>query len=121
MILLTTNVILDYDETPMKNGPEPAAGAIDTRKELTVRDAIYIALNNWPDVVPTEEQKVECFRLSTAAFSAAELDLTLDDAAFIKKRAGAVLSVLLYGRLSALLEAAREGNPFVDAPEKREA
>jgi ABC-type phosphate transport system substrate-binding protein len=77
----------------------------DDKTAFTVRDAISIALNGQlRDENITAEQKNKIFQISIKIWSNKEVDLTVDDRAFIKERAGKLLSALVYGRLSEILE-----------------
>ncbi len=85
----------------------------DNKKEpMTVRIALNAAVNGVVilngQVVPlTAEDKGRIYQLSTKLWSAKkEVDLTVDEMAFIKKRAGQVSNInpLLNGRICDLLE-----------------
>jgi hypothetical protein len=77
----------------------------DEKTSLTIRDAISIALNSQlREEIITTEQKNKIFQISVKLWTKKEIDLTVDDRAFIKERAGKILTALLYGRLSEMLE-----------------
>lgn len=74
-------------------------------KPFTVRDALIIALNSQmeKDII-TAEDKAKIYQLSIRIYAGKEVDLTLDDRSFIKKRADKFLSPLVYGRICDILE-----------------
>lgn len=81
------------------------------RQPLTIRSAISSALNgivvrNEVAIPLTAEEKARIYQLCTKLFSTKEPDFTVDDMAFIKKRAGEVgnISPLIAGRLADLFE-----------------
>ena len=77
----------------------------DEKTSLTIRDAISIAINSQlREEIITTEQKNKIFQISVKLWTKKEIDLTVDDRAFIKERAGKILTALLYGRLSEMLE-----------------
>lgn len=74
-------------------------------KPLSIRNAVIIALNSYlSGEVPTAEQKNKAFHISMKLYASEEVDLTLDDRAFIKERAGIILGVIVYGRVCEILE-----------------
>ncbi len=86
MLIQTTQEILDYENLPISNGD---------RGNLTVRDAIVLALNNnAPNENPTAQEKTA--------------ELSIEDAAFIKTRSGVISGALMHGRLCQILEAANQ-------------
>jgi hypothetical protein len=89
--------ILDYEGKPIKN-PDGT--------EFTLRSAMAVALNNQAEGEPplTGEQKAKIYRLSVKIYEDKECDLTVDDRAFIKERAGKVLTSVAFGRVSDMLE-----------------
>jgi len=54
----------------------------------------------------TAEEKGKIYQLSTKLWSKKEVDFTVDDLAFIKKRAGAVSEItsMIYGRIVDVIE-----------------
>ena len=96
MKILVTQSIKSYNGEDVKD---------QDGKPLTVRDAIAVALNNYTQgETPTAEQKNKAFQISLKLYANKEVDLTLDDRAFIKERAGKISGSLIYGRICELLE-----------------
>lgn len=88
--------IKSYEGKPVPNAQE---------KNTTVRELITIALNNpVPNEVLTAEKKVKVYQISLKIWEKNEVDLTVDDRAFIKERAGKILPSLFNGRLGDALE-----------------
>ena len=88
--------IKNYEGKPILN---------EQKKSTTVRELISVALNNpVPNEALTAEKKVKVYQISIKIWENKEVDLTVDDRAFIKERAGKVLPSLFYGRLSDALE-----------------
>ena len=100
MKIRVTEPLLDYENKPIKK---------EDGKDLTVREAIAIALNNYLSTeTPTAEQKAKSFQISLKLYIDKDVDLTLDDRMFIKERAGVILGVVPLGRLSEILEGAEK-------------
>lgn len=74
-------------------------------KPLTLRDAFTGAINNTlPNEVLTAEQKAKIYALSIKIYSANEINLTVDDMAFIKERCAIIWNPLIYGRVCELFD-----------------
>lgn len=74
-------------------------------KPFVIRDAFIIALNSqMPNEVITAEDKSRIYQISMKLFKGNEVDLSLDERSFIKKRADKFLSPLAYGRVCEILE-----------------
>lgn len=104
MLIQTTQNVLDYESNPIPNGE-----ANGEPKFLTVRDVLGFALNNYlPSEQPTPDDKATSFALSSALFAGPTLELTVEQAAFVKTRVGIVGSPLQLGRITALIENAAQ-------------
>lgn len=76
-----------------------------TIEKSSIRDLIVTSLNSFaPDENPKAEEKNKCFSLSVKACSVGEVDLSIEDRVFIKKRAGKILMPMHYGRLCGVLD-----------------
>ena len=74
-------------------------------KPSVLRDVFAIAINSQTrDEILTAEQKAKIYQLSVKLYSDNEVELTLDDRAFIKERAGKIWTPLIYGRICEILE-----------------
>tara|TARA_Y100000310_G_scaffold260707_2_gene269792 strand:- start:8840 stop:9175 length:336 start_codon:yes stop_codon:yes gene_type:complete len=108
MKLNIRQVLKSYQGENMK-----MVGENDKERDLTVRDALNSAING-VELNPqgqqktlTAEDKGRIYQLSTKLWSVSkDIDLSVEEAAFIKKRLGVVANVnpLLFGRISDLLE-----------------
>jgi len=98
MLIQTTQEILDYEGNPIPQGD----------KNLTVRDVVFLALNNWAEnePMPTSQQKLDAFRITAALFADVTAEVSIEDAAYIKERSGAISGALTHGRLCEILERA---------------
>lgn len=103
MLIETTKAMLDYAGEPMDNGGKP----------FTVRDGMFLALNTYAgQYVPGTQEKADAFRLTVAMFAGPTVELTIDDAKFIKDCSGrSTASPLVHGRLCELLENAAQIAP----------
>lgn len=92
-----STAVLDFNGSPIPNGPDAT---------LTFRDLALAALNNpAPNENLGAEAKSRCYQLSGKFFNGKHVTLTVDEAAFIKERAGVALATpLVYGRLCDWLE-----------------
>lgn len=104
MILDVTQPVLDYSGEPART-PDG--------KETTVRKMIFQALDSQlPSEVLSVDDKATAFRLLCQVMTKDKVDLTAEDATFIKRRSGVVNPPLPHGRICEAIEAA--GNPTVD-------
>jgi hypothetical protein len=96
MQLNHSEIVVSFEGTPVVD---------ENGTPLSFRSLAVLALNN---TVPGEqmgaEDKARCFALTAKFFKGRKVKLTVDEAAFIKLRAGVILAPLTYGRLSAWLE-----------------
>lgn len=99
MTIDLTQPVLDYDKKILrikKDGEE---------KDLVLKEVFITALNTQaPGEVPTVEQKIKIFELSTKMFTLDSMSLTVDEAAFIKERVGKIYNPLVYGRICELFD-----------------
>ena len=85
-----------------------------------LRNYLALALNNTAqgeNEVFTPEQKAKIYGLTPGLYSKKEVDLTLDDRAFLKERVGKVYGPLIYGRICKLLEGGDATAPEEPEPE----
>ncbi len=75
-------------------------------RELTFRDIVILSLNTVDDGEKMgAEAKAKCYQMTAKFFHGKRVKLTVDEAAFIKERAGVVItSPLAFGRLCEWLE-----------------
>lgn len=99
MRIILTDTIKDFKGEPVM---------ITEGMPFTVRDAFMQALNQ---PTPDEqaggqgaETKAKIFAMGIKMFQGKEVDLTVDEAALIKERAGIVAAALVYGRICELLD-----------------
>ena len=94
---INTNIVIkDFNNKPIKN---------EKGKEIIIRDIIAVALNMEDnDHRLTAEKKNQAFQIGIKLYEKNEVDLTVDQAAFIKERVGIFYSPLIYGRICELLE-----------------
>lgn len=105
-------VITGYDGTPLQQPNNSGAP-----EDYTIREAIVVALNNiLPNEVLLAEDKARIFSITTKVYSKSEPDLTVDELAFIKDRAGKILMPVAYGRLLEMIDP----KPVDDTPPKTE-
>lgn len=122
---LSTKVV-DYEgkvitqPAPPKPGQPPTPGAAE--EELNFRTVINAAVNNETPGQPPlpAEQKAKVYQISTKIWRKWKVDLTHDDCAFIKERAGITLNALLYGRLDDFLEGKESELPLPQEDQDRE-
>lgn len=98
MTINTNAVLLNYKNEPIiqKDGVE--------EKELTVKEALTTSLNSTgPGEILTADKKNKIFQLSLKIHANDQLELTVDDAAFIKERVGIIYSAIVYGRICEIL------------------
>lgn len=101
------NVLKDYENKDLEKD----------NKAFIVRDAFIIALNSqMPNEVITAEDKSRIYQISIKLFKGSEVDLSLDERSFIKKRADKFLSPLVYGRVCEILE---DSTPEPQAKEEK--
>lgn len=98
MIVDVTEPVLDYRNQPL----------IDETSDtpITMRDVIGSALGQIaPGEQPAAEHKAKAFEISVKIFASDKVELTVEEAAFIKARSGlSNLSPLVYGRICAFIE-----------------
>ena len=72
---------------------------------VTYRAVIANALNNFSrDEAPTAEQKNKAWQIMKKLYEGSEVNLTVDDMAFINERVAKTYPPLIYGRVSELFE-----------------
>jgi hypothetical protein len=113
MRLNVKQYVLDYEGKPlMTNKTNPDGSVVlgeDSRpiqEPELLRNYLAVALNNAAqgEEVFTPEQKAKIYELTTKLYKKKEVDLTLDDRAFLKERVGKVYGPLIYGRICDILE-----------------
>lgn len=88
-------VIVDFIGNPMKSG----------ENDLTFRDLVIMTINNGdPNERIGAEKKAKIFGLCTKFYRGKFVNLTVDEAALIKERAGELATPMAYGRLCEWLE-----------------
>jgi len=89
-------------------------------EKVTFRSMCIMALNTVADEERMgAEAKAKCYQLSLKFFKKGkEVDLTVDEATFIKERAGKILSALAYGRLCDWIEGVDNDEDEVDDTER---
>lgn len=91
-----TQVLKDYEGKDIA----PAEG-----RKLTLRDVIVASLNiATPSKPMTAEMKNKAFQISTKLYASKEVDLTIDDRAFIKEWVLELQRPLVAGRVIEILE-----------------
>lgn len=100
-----TEVVLNFLGKPMTEG--------DGETPLTFRGLAVFALS----FVGREEnlgseKKHRCFHVAQKFFTGKRVNLTVDEAALIKERAGVCLDILPFGRLAAWLEGESQTIPI---------
>jgi hypothetical protein len=103
MLIDVTKPILDYAGEPIlidsPTGP----------KTLTFREAAFQALNSVLEGEnPAPAEKETIYSLTMKLYSEPAVDLTIEEAAFLKDRSGKVMSPLVHGRLVEALEGANQ-------------
>jgi hypothetical protein len=100
MRIKVTDSIMDY---PKQGAPKP----VETPDgPLTFRAVFDNALNSVVanEVIPAEKKSKQ-FALTLKLYGSSEVDVTVDEAALIKKRVGLIYtSPLVYGRVCELLD-----------------
>lgn len=106
--------ILDYEGNPLmvnKTNPDGSPVYDENKKMIqvaeTLRSYLVTALNNivqGENETFTVEQKAKVYALTTKIYKSKEVNLTVDDLAFIKDRVGKVYGALVYGRICDILE-----------------
>lgn len=72
---------------------------------VTFRSIIANALNSFQQDKPlSAEQKNKSWQIMKKLYDGDEVDLTVDDCAFIKERVGLIYTPLIFGRVSDLFE-----------------
>lgn len=104
MIINVTQPILDYEGNPTQKG----------EGVFTIRNAIEQALNTFLKGAPpmTEEDKAKCYQISMKVWARKEVNLTVDDMSFIKKRSGQIHNPITYGRLKDLFDKPEDGKQY---------
>lgn len=98
MRITVTDGVKDYDGKTVMNDSREG-------KALTLRDIFMTALNNnLPTEMLTMDQKVRSFDLSQRMSGSTTVDLTVEEAAYIKERVGVFYAPLVYGRVCELLD-----------------
>ncbi len=90
MKLKITEPVLSYEGKPIKDGT----------REINWRDVIYVALHNFQkDEIPTGEMKAKSYAITTKAYNASEIDLTVNEVAYVLERIDKIYSdPLICGR-----------------------
>lgn len=89
------STVKDYDGKDLVEG----------KTKVTYRAVINAILNRAVQgEILTAEKQAKSFQITLKLFKDKEVDLTLDDRAFIKERLSNLNSPLLYGRISEILE-----------------
>lgn len=97
-------VLLNYKGEPIKVLDANKEGDQE-EKDLTLKDVFAVALNTIVDnESQTAELKNKIFQLSVKVYAGDDVELTVDDAAFIKERVGKVYNSLVYGRTCEVLD-----------------
>lgn len=115
MRLVHSEGVLDWEGKPVLG---------QDSKPQTFRDLAVVCLNTFvQDEKLGSEMKARCFLISSKLYKRNKtVDLTVDELALIKERAGVILMPLAYGRICDWLE----GNPQIleiedeDEPEEPE-
>ena len=101
MLIDVTQTLKGYDGEPIMNGMP--------LQPLTLREAAFTALNSVPEGEnPPATIKEKIYALTLKLYSDAAIDLTIDEAAFLKERSGAVMAPLVHGRIVEILENANQ-------------
>jgi hypothetical protein len=105
--------VLDYEGKPLMTNITNSDGSVvldDDNRPIQepelLRNYLAVALNNAAqgEETFTPEQKAKIYELTTKLYKKKEIDLTLDDRAFLKERVGKVYGPLIYGRICEILE-----------------
>lgn len=104
MLIETTQRILGYEGEELSNGTKNGEP-----NPLTFRDAVGVALNNFgAGENPGAEQKATAFELCAQLYASPAIEITVEQAAFIKQRCGAISTPLVYGRVCEIIENAAQ-------------
>ena len=105
-----TQVLKDYENKPIFRSETNERGRIVQSKEkLTLRWVISTAVNTSTQGKPmTAEQKNKAYQISLKVWKDKEVNLTVDDLAFIKKQVGEIYTPLVFGRVSDIFEGKKE-------------
>jgi hypothetical protein len=113
MRLNVKQYVLDYEGKPLltnKTNPDGSVVLSEDHKPVQepelLRNYLAVALNNAAqgEEVFTPEQKAKIYELTTKLYKKKDVDLTLDDRAFLKERIGKMFGPLIYGRICDILE-----------------
>jgi hypothetical protein len=108
MRINTTRFLRNYQGKPVFKSKLDSSGVlVSTKEKLTLRDAISTAINTTPvdrNRPMTNEQKNKAYQISLKLWSKKEINLTIDDMAFIKERVSDVYNPLIVGRISDIFE-----------------
>lgn len=95
MRIKVTDILKDYAGNDLSQEEKP----------LDYRTVFVVAMNNAaPGEIFTAEDKAKIYGLSVKLYASDEVDLTIDDMAFIKKRVSVIWSPLVYGKVNELFE-----------------
>lgn len=96
MKIKVTQKVLDYAGKPISDQ--------DDGEDVNLRQIIITALNNIAqNETLTTETKSKIYALSNKLWSGSEVNLTFDERALIKERAGKILTPLTFGRVCEML------------------
>lgn len=101
-----STVLNDLKGVPLKDGLPPAEGQEDKREELTLGSVVCSALlATYPDENNLDPKvKFQRFKLAEKASDGGEQELTVEDAAEIKKLLGKAWGPLVMGRAYEILD-----------------
>ena len=113
-----TQKVLDYEGKPIMKEPraklnkdgsvmkdEAGQVVLYPTEPMTLRDLISTAINDTTrDEILTPEDKNKIFQISVKLWTKKDMDLSVDDRAFINERAGKTLSAIGYGRVCEAME-----------------
>ena len=114
MKLNTLSFVKSYDGKiveniePEKKDVEGKVITSEIRTKVTLRDLIAMSLNQNREEILTAEDKARCFALGVKLWGNNKgiLEVSVDEAAFLKERAGKNLAPLGYGRVCEAIEQA---------------
>ena len=106
MKLDVSQVLKGYDGKPIKKAGVSEQGLqVVTKEVLTLKDVISNALNAADDnKASSAEDKLKSFNISLATWSNKELDLPVEDVAFIKAKVLKIYNPLICGRVAEILD-----------------
>lgn len=97
--------IPQWDTNELGQPKTDGKGGLVSKGDLTMRDAAIAALSSQdPKETIGAELKARIFSLSIKFYKGRKINLTIEEAALLKERAGGTLSMLVYGRLCEWLE-----------------